>query len=113
MQTPAGTECPHYYADFQRGRHRQECRLIDRTPNGGRWAPDLCSRCPVPRIVLANACPHMILEGRVRAGILGFGRRVEVNASCAKSLETGFAPEIGCSECHQDLDGIGGPWEVA
>ena len=113
MRTPAGTECPHYYADFQRGRHRQECRLIDRTPEGGRWSPDLCARCPVPRIVLANACPHLVLEARVHAGLLGFGRRVEVTAACTKSHEAGFAPEIGCSQCHQDLEDIAGPWEVA
>jgi hypothetical protein len=72
----------------------------------------MCSRCPVPRIVLANACPHMVLEARVRPGILGFGRRVDVSASCTKSLETGFPPEVGCTQCHQDLEEIGGPWQV-
>ena len=30
MRTPAGTECPYYYADYYRGRSKQECRLIDR-----------------------------------------------------------------------------------
>lgn len=74
--------------------------------------PDLCARCPVPRVVLANACPHMVLEARARAGILGFGRRVEVTASCTQSLETGFAPEVGCTQCHQDLQDVVGLREV-
>src|SRR3990170_8371902 len=107
MRTPAGTECPHFYADFQRGRRRQECRLIQRTPWAARWPPDLCGRCPVPRIVLANACPHLVLEARVHAGILGLGRRVEITASCTKSLETVAEPEVGCSQCHEELADLG------
>jgi len=63
--------------------------------------------------MLANACPHMVLEARVRAGILGFARRVEISTSCTKSLETAFASEVGCSQCHQGLEEIAGPWEVA
>ena len=113
MRTPAGTECPHFYADFQRGRHRQECRLIERTPEAGHWTADLCSRCPVPRIVMANACPHLMLEARVRARILGLGRRVEITASCTKSLETVTEPEVGCSQCHEELGRLGDNWEVA
>ncbi len=63
MRTPAGTECPFYYEDFHRGREHQECRLIERTPDGGKYTPDLCARCRVPRILQANACEHMVLEG--------------------------------------------------
>jgi hypothetical protein len=54
----------------------------------------------------------MVLEARARAGILGFGRRVEVTASCTQSLETGFAPEVGCTQCHQDLQDVVGLREV-
>lgn len=100
MITPAGTECPYYYEDFHRGRERQECRLIDRTPGGGRYTPDLCAKCRVPRIVLANACPNMVLEAEVVSGFLGLRRRVEISASCTRSLQTVEEPEIGCGQCH-------------
>ncbi|MEJ2012222.1 MAG: hypothetical protein P8X64_08360 [Anaerolineales bacterium] len=103
MITPAGTECPFYYEDFHRGHHQQECRLIDRTPGGGTYTPDLCARCPAPRILMANACPHMVLEARVISGFLGLRRRVRVSAYCTKSLEDVKEPEVGCSQCHRDI----------
>lgn len=106
MRTPAGTECPFYYADFHRGREKEACRLIERTPGGGPWTPDLCSRCAVPRIVLANACPHMVLEARAKTGILGIGKGVEVSAHCTRSLQDVAEPEIGCGQCHLDLPDI-------
>ncbi len=100
MRTPAGTECPFFYADFHRGHHRQECRLVESTPDGGRWTPDLCRRCRVPSIVRANACPHLILEGRVVSGPLGLGRKLEVTATCTRSLGPVAEPEVGCGLCH-------------
>lgn len=103
MQTPAGTECPYYYEDFHRGRNRQDCRLIERTPGGGKYTPDLCSSCRVPEIVRANACEHMVLEARVVSGFLGLRRRVEVTASCTRSLDVVEEPEIGCGQCHLDI----------
>lgn len=105
MLTPAGTECPYYYADFHRGREKQECRLIERTPGGGQWIPDLCARCNVPRITLANACPNMVLEARAKRGILGFGKGVQISAHCLRSLQVVAVPEIGCGQCHLDLPG--------
>jgi len=106
MLTPAGTECPFYYADFHRGREKQACRLIERTQGGGNWTPDLCGRCSVPRILLANACPNMVLEARVKSGFLGLGRGVEVSAHCLRSLQEVSEPEIGCGQCHIDTPGL-------
>ncbi|NIM92483.1 MAG: hypothetical protein GTO18_02050 [Anaerolineales bacterium] len=106
MQTPAGTECPYYYADYFRGRNKQTCRLIEQTPNGGMWSPDLCSRCRVPRIVLANACPNMVLEARAKSGFLGIGKNVEITATCTRSLEKVKEPEIGCGLCHEPFPPI-------
>ena len=100
MRTPAGSECPFYYADFHRGRQLQECRLVARTDGGGRWAPDLCARCRVPAIHLANACPNLVLEARVQPGFLGLGRGVRVSATCTKSGGIVSAPEVGCGLCH-------------
>jgi hypothetical protein len=101
MRTPAGKDCPFYYADFHRGRQTQECRLVDRTPQGGRWAPDLCARCRVPVIHQANACPNMILEARVQPGVLGLGRGVRISATCTRSGGPVAKPEIGCGLCHR------------
>lgn len=103
MRTPAGTECPFYFEDFHRGRDRQECRLIDRTPNGGTWEPRLCGGCPVPAIVRANACEHLVLEGRVRSGFLGLGKHVEVSAMCTWTLGEVEEPKVGCGQCHLDM----------
>ena len=55
MRTPAGTECPHYYEDFHRGRSTQECRLIDRNPQSLPWTEAVCEKCSVPAIVRAIA----------------------------------------------------------
>jgi hypothetical protein len=100
MRTPAGTECPFFFEDYYRGRQRQECRLLARPAVSGRWAPDLCGKCAVPRIHRANACPSMILEAQVQSGMLGIGRRVVITANCTRSLGEVAEPEIGCGMCH-------------
>lgn len=99
MRTPYGAECKFYYEDFNRGRSRQECRLLERQP-GARWSPDLCRACPVPRILLANACAHLTLHAKITSGFFGLGRRVELSASCAKTGERVSEPAIGCGQCH-------------
>jgi hypothetical protein len=101
MLTPAGTECPFYYADFFRGRDKQACRLIERTPRGGTWSPELCSTCRVPRILQANACPNLVLQARVRSRLLGLKKQVQISAICSQTLEEVEEPEIGCGRCHQ------------
>jgi len=106
MKTPAGTECPFYYEDFHRGRNQQECRLIERTPGGGQYSPDLCARCRVPRILMANACEYMILEARVNSGFLGLRRRVVITAFCTRSMQDVEEPEIGCPQCHLGLEDL-------
>jgi hypothetical protein len=104
MQTPAGTECPYYFADFHRGRSKQSCRLIEHTPNGGVWSPDLCSRCEVPRILQANACPNMTLEARVKSALFGLIKRVKVTAYCNLIHSPVAEPQIGCGHCHETLN---------
>ena len=103
MITPAGSDCPYYYEDFHRGRGKQECRLIERTPNGGSYSPDLCTNCRVPRIVLANACPNMILEARVGSFFLGLKKKVDISAFCTRSEADVQELEIGCGQCHLNL----------
>lgn len=106
MRTPAGTECQYFYADFHRGREVQECRLIDRNPQGSKWTPDLCSGCPVPKILLANACPNLILDAEVKTGFLRIGRGVKISARCIRSQEMVEEPQIGCGLCHEPIVGF-------
>jgi hypothetical protein len=100
MRTPAGTECPYYYEDFHRGRSTQECRLIGRNPRSEPWEPKLCTRCSVPAILRANACPNMALEARVVRRWLGLAHHVEIYAVCTKYQIEVADPYVGCGHCH-------------
>jgi len=103
MRTPTGTECYYYYEDFHRGRNVQECRLISHTQNGDTFTPDLCAQCRVPQILMANACPNMILEARATSRLFGLYKRVQVTANCTRTREVVDEPEIGCGQCHLPL----------
>jgi hypothetical protein len=103
--TPAGVECRYYYEDYFRGRERQECRLIALNPASEPWQPKLCYNCPVPGILRANACPNLVLEGRVEKRMLGLARRVTVAAVCSRYLVDVAEPRIGCGHCHEERPG--------
>lgn len=103
MKTPAGKECKFYYADYYRGSETQECRLIDRNPEGGRWKPSLCKSCPVPDILRQNACPNMALEARVNKTLLGLREEVKVYSVCSKHLIEVNEPAVGCGHCHEEV----------
>ncbi len=96
MRTPAGKECPHYYEDFNRGRSVQECRLADSNPHSLRWRPADCARCPVPDILRANASPDMELRLTIRGALLGFVRRMQVEARCTRHNVPIADPYTGC-----------------
>jgi hypothetical protein len=105
MITPAGVECRYYYEDYFRGRERQECRLIAQNPRSEQWQPKLCNNCPVPGILRANACPNLVLEGRVEKSFLGLSRKVSVSAVCSKYLVEVPEPHVGCGHCHEERPG--------
>jgi hypothetical protein len=104
MRTPAGFECKYFYANYYRGRNQQECRLIGKDPAKGQWTPGLCRDCPVPKITRVNACHHLLLDARVVKTWAGLGRKVEVSATCSKSLVEVVKPEVGCGHCHENLE---------
>ena len=104
MKTPAGKDCPYYYADFHRGRHVQECRLAD--PTGATWQPSDCSRCTVPDILRANASPYLQLHLKIQAGILGIGRRLNVTATCDRHEIPIADPFVGCPKCNAEHPGL-------
>ena len=101
MRTPAGFDCKFFYGDYYRGRNKQECRLIAHNPASEKWTPDLCAQCRVPKILLANACPNLVLEARVVKTWLGLRRRVVVTATCLRTQQSVAEPEIGCGHCHE------------
>ena len=101
MRTPAGFDCKFFYADYYRGRNKQECRLIARSANSEKWTPDCCRQCRVPKIIWANACPNLTLEARVVKTWLGLGHKVVVTAYCTKFPQDVREPEIGCGHCHE------------
>ncbi len=105
MRTPAGSECRYYFEDFFRGRETRECRLLPAV-TAHEWRPALCARCPVPRILLANACPNLMLSGSVRSGWFGLGRHMVIGAACRKSGQSVREPEIGCGQCHLEFEKI-------
>ena len=105
MITPAGVECRYYHADYYRGRDRQECRLIAQNHSSEPWRPALCKSCPVPGILRANACPNLVLEGRVERRLLGLAHRVAASAVCSKHLVKVDAPHVGCGHCHEERPG--------
>jgi hypothetical protein len=100
MRTPAGKECRYFYGDYYRGRQHEECRLVDDDTSSPTWRPDLCRNCPVPGILISNACDHMILKATVSRPFPFFKRLVQVRAYCDKTHRDGFDPHVGCGECH-------------
>lgn len=106
MLTPAGSECRHYYEDFNRGREVQQCRLARLNPESLPWRPRDCARCPVPAILRANNSPDMVLTLTIKKGFLGLGRHLEVAASCKKHDVEIEEPQVGCPQCSAERPGF-------
>jgi hypothetical protein len=100
MRTPAGKECKYFYGDYFRGRTQEECRLLSSADPPLPWIPDYCSTCPVPEILLANACPHLNFSPSLIRPFPFIKKQVQVQVSCSKSGLQGFDPFIGCGQCH-------------
>jgi hypothetical protein len=98
MRTPTGKECRYFYGDYYRGRNQEECRLLEQASLP--WKPALCASCPVPEILMANACPNLILEPKMQRVFPFTKQQVQVKTHCAKTLRTNFDAHIGCGDCH-------------
>ena len=107
MRTPAGKDCAHYYADFNRGRSVQECRLIEDNKVSPNWQPTDCTNCTVPDILRSNASPSMHLQLTVRPGLIfGLGRHLELTATCDKHNIVIIDPFVGCEQCNAERPAI-------
>jgi hypothetical protein len=99
MRTPAGKECKYFYGNYFRGRNTEECRVL--RESGQSWEAALCTTCPVPDVLLANACEFLRLRADVKRPLsAGLQRRVQIRAFCEKTNRNVTEPEIGCGECH-------------
>jgi hypothetical protein len=96
VRTPAGQDCQYFYGDYHRGRHMEECRLLEGSAEP--WRPALCETCPVPGILLANACPNLILYGRIERR-MWFWKRMQIVAVCQHTGGIVREPKIGCGHC--------------
>ncbi|HML24746.1 MAG TPA: hypothetical protein PKD09_24035 [Aggregatilinea sp.] len=106
MRTPAGKECPYYYANYHRGRETEECRLVAENPDSAPWQPRDCARCPVPDILLANASPNLRLKLTIRPKLMGFKRQMDVRAWCEKHDIVIEDPYTGCPLCAEENPGL-------
>ncbi len=104
MQTPYGKECLYFYGDYFRGRHHEECRLLEPAVSSSQWTSKLCKNCPVPGILRANACENMVLKGEINSGLFGIGKSMKISAYCIKSEKVVAEPHIGCGLCHPLTD---------
>ena len=99
MRNPAGVECKYFYGDYFRGRNGEDCELLKSASI--QWKPEYCTKCPVPSILMANACESMILTPRLtRSAVNFFKPQVVVSAYCQKTNRNVKEPHIGCGECH-------------
>jgi len=100
MRTPAGKECRYFYGDYYRGRNNEECRLLAEALPPLPWKSDLCFTCPVPEILLANACSYMVLQPQLKRSFPFLKQQVQIRSYCMKTNRSDFDPHIGCGECH-------------
>lgn len=101
MRTPAGKDCRYFFGDYYRGRHREECSLLAAASPQLPWEPRLCETCPVPDILLANACQNMTLRPSLERQFPLIGKKqVRIRTYCSLSDKEGFDPHIGCGQCH-------------
>lgn len=100
MKTPAGKECRYFYGDYYRGRAHEECRLLGSATPPLPWRADMCKTCPVPEILLDNACPYMVFEPFLQRPFPFLKQQVGVHPFCNKTQLRDFDPHIGCGQCH-------------
>jgi len=101
MRTPAGKECKYFYGDYYRGKQQEECRLLASNSPSLTWRRDLCETCPVPGILMANACPNMELKPNLIRSFPFIKQKVKIKSYCSQTDRSDFDTHVGCGECHR------------
>lgn len=104
MINPAGKECSFFHGDYHRGREHEECRLLQSADLD--WQPYLCEKCFVPEIIMANGCEHMKFSPSLARPLFFMKEQVQIKTTCTKCECTVDKPQIGCGQCHPDLNFI-------
>ena len=102
MLTPAGKDCRYFYGDYHRGRNIEECRLLESAHLV--WKPYLCGKCPIPDILLANACKNLEFYPTLEKPLFFLKPQVKVSSYCNKSKTAVDEPRIGCGQFHPLLN---------
>ena len=100
MKTPTGRECKFFYGDYYRGRNFEECRALGNPDEARNWTSELCKTCPMPGILINNACPNMVLSADMSRVL--FMRKRKISAYCVKAHGQVKDPNVGCELCHKD-----------
>lgn len=97
--------CRYFFGDYHRGNNREECRLLEASPNNQRpWRRKLCDSCPVPNLIFDTNCQDLLLEAAVQKRFLR--EQVEVTfAVCAKHLLELNDPHH-CPECAKEWEQV-------
>lgn len=90
--------CRYFYGDYHRGANREECRLLEASPdNTIAWKRSHCDTCPVPELLIASNSRDLLLEAAVKRRFLR--ERVEVTfAICSKHLVE-LSDPLRCPQC--------------
>ncbi len=90
--------CRYFYGDYHRGSNREECRLLQASPDNERtWQRRHCHSCPVPDVVLNSDCAELMLEAVIERRFLR--ERVEITfAVCGRHLLELDDP-LHCPQC--------------
>ena len=93
--------CRYFYGDYFRGRNKEECRLIEASPDNERpWRRPLCDSCPVPALLITSNSRNLLLEAQVKRKFLR--EQVEVTfAICSKHMIE-LADPNHCPECAKE-----------
>lgn len=96
--------CRYFFGDYHRGMNREECRLLDASPNNRiAWKRSHCDSCPVPELLIASNSRDLLLEAQVTRRLLR--ERVEVTfAVCTRHMEE-LSDPLHCPQCAAEQNG--------
>jgi hypothetical protein len=96
-------DCPFYYADYYRGREKEECRLLLRNPRSRPWRRALCGSCPVPDLMRRTDCLDLALEAEVGRRFLILDQ-VQVTYAVCLRHRMELKDPAHCPECARERE---------
>ena len=101
MTSPSPSRrCRFLFQDYHRGNEIQRCRLCRPPGQKESWGADVCRKCPVSKLLQADPCAHLALEGRIERRWMFF-RGMRVYSVCTARLREISQPascQASCSD---------------